>query len=408
MKFFHLADLHLDSPMRGAWAADVSARLGTSTLEAFSRGVDFAVREGVDGVFLAGDLYDRRDRSLRARLHLQRQLERLALAGIPSFVVHGNHDPLTHDDAVRLPPLATVFGTTWSEVEAPGGKYRVQGVSYGRGEVEENLARAFHRTSSKPTIGVLHSNLAGSKGHADYAPCTLADLTESSLDYWALGHVHTRATYQVGAGLAAYPGNPQGRHVRELGARGGLLVEVDDAQRSRPQVRFVALDVVRWYVLSVDLGSAQSIDEVFALVLRAAASALDPSESIRTHIFRVTLVGATSLHRELRRLETQQTLEERLGEVFAARRWLVESLVVDTGLTRDLSGLLAAGGLVGEVAQYLQTPAKPAELEELWVDAGLDVLDGHLAAARIEPLDRHAVFLSAVSLALDHLVEEDS
>ena len=47
------------------------------------------------GYFLviAGDLYNSADRSLGAELAFQRGMRRLADAGIPAFVVHGNHDP---------------------------------------------------------------------------------------------------------------------------------------------------------------------------------------------------------------------------------------------------------------------------------------------------------------------------
>jgi len=76
IKLLHAADLHLDTPFRGLRETrGVSAEAARCTLDAFTRVIDLALREAVDGVLLAGDLFDRRDRSLRARLHLGRQLD---------------------------------------------------------------------------------------------------------------------------------------------------------------------------------------------------------------------------------------------------------------------------------------------------------------------------------------------
>src|SRR5437868_3130490 len=95
-KFVHAADLHLDSPLRGVRAEGrLREILDRATFTAMQRAVDLCLKEKVDFLLLAGDLFDAKDRSVRARLALREQLLRLDAAGIPSFIVHGNHDPLT-------------------------------------------------------------------------------------------------------------------------------------------------------------------------------------------------------------------------------------------------------------------------------------------------------------------------
>ena len=84
------------------------------------------------------------------------------------------------------------------------------------------------------TIGLLHANVGGNTDHALYAPCSLEDLAQSGIDYWALGHVHTRQVLRERTPTVVYPGNPQGRHPNETGARGVYLVEVDDYRQRRP------------------------------------------------------------------------------------------------------------------------------------------------------------------------------
>ena len=135
LRFLHAADLHLGSPFRLPHEGPLPAPFSDATYRAFRRVVSLAVLEKVDAVLLAGDLYNQAERSIAARLQLSQGLWRLHEAGIRSFVVHGNHDPLSADPGgLTLPDSVTVFGGSVSEVEVPDGRggvrYRVQGVSY--------------------------------------------------------------------------------------------------------------------------------------------------------------------------------------------------------------------------------------------------------------------------------------
>ncbi len=409
LKLLHAADLHLDTPFRGLRETrGVSAEVARCTLDAFTRIIDLALRESVDGVLLAGDLFDRRDRSLRARLHLGQELDRLHQAGIPSFLVAGNHDPLGPDDSrLALPPSSVTFGASWSEVKVdrPTGSYLVQGVSHPQAEVTENLARLFHRSGPQPSIGLLHCNVGGQRAHANYAPCTVADLAQADLDYFALGHVHTMETFPAGRGLAAYPGNPQGRHVNEAGPRGCLLVELDPDGRRPPTARFLATDVVRWHWLKVGLEGQESIEALLADVMAKASVEAGDVPFVHTHVFRVTLAGRSPLHRELGRAESRSALEERLVEAFEAKAWLLESVEVASTAPWELAEVLSAGGLAAEVARWLAGPVPDAELSALWHDAGLELLDERLSFSRTDGLDRRVALEAATRRALDLLLE---
>src|SRR3546814_6974179 len=78
---------------------------------------------------------------------------------------------------------------------------------------------------------MLHTALAGRKGHADYAPCSLDDLKAKQYDYWALGHVHQHEIV-CEAPHVVFPGNIQGRTIRETGPKGAVIVTVEDGQVS--------------------------------------------------------------------------------------------------------------------------------------------------------------------------------
>ena len=96
LRFVHAADLHLDSPFRGVGSASAALkeRLQSATLKALRRVVDHTIHSKSDFLIIAGDIYDSKDRNLRALVSFRKEMERLAERRIPVFIVHGNHDPL--------------------------------------------------------------------------------------------------------------------------------------------------------------------------------------------------------------------------------------------------------------------------------------------------------------------------
>ena len=127
--------------------------------------------------------------------------------------------------------------------------------------VEQNLVLGYpNRVASMFNIGVLHTALGNANsGHANYAPCSVTDLVAKGYEYWALGHVHSAQVLHENPHIV-FPGNIQGRHVRETGAKGASLVTVEDGQVV--SVDHHAFDVVRWAVLEVDLTGAESMLDV--------------------------------------------------------------------------------------------------------------------------------------------------
>ena len=93
MRVLHFADLHIGVetygrplPERG-W----STRL-QDFLDAFDVMVDHAVEEDVDAVIFAGDAYKAREPSQTHQREFASRIQRLSAAGIPTFLLVGNHD----------------------------------------------------------------------------------------------------------------------------------------------------------------------------------------------------------------------------------------------------------------------------------------------------------------------------
>src|SRR5215207_3068203 len=115
-RFIHAADLHLDTPYEGIGRAsdDVQRALRDASLDAFDALVDLALERNVSFVVIAGDIYDGAERGLRAQMRFLSGLRCLDDAGIRTFIIHGNHDPLDGWSAIARdswPAGVTIFGS---------------------------------------------------------------------------------------------------------------------------------------------------------------------------------------------------------------------------------------------------------------------------------------------------------
>ena len=359
LRFVHAADLHLDSPFRGIRSeapAHVADALGRATFAAYRNIIDLCLQERVDALLVAGDIYDGADRSLRAQLRFVDGLAQLDEAGIRSFICHGNHDPLDGWEArLDLPEGCVRFGP---EVEGfpvfPDEPERatVYGVSYPTREVRENLAPHFAGPGPGQgfRIGLLHANVGGNRDHDSYAPCSVADLAETGLDYWALGHVHTRQTLREAGPTIVYPGNPQGRHPNEPGARGVYLVEVDD--QGGILLEFRPMDLVRWETLSLDIGALETEQALLDAVNELAEEALADADG-RCVVARLELVGRGHLHRDLRARDSVEAIREQLNEQYDGRgAWLwCEGIRLATAPPVDRELALQREDFVGDLVR---------------------------------------------------------
>src|SRR3972149_747737 len=114
MKFIHVADIHLDSPLRGLerYEGAPVAELRGATREALESLVRVSLEERVDFVLIAGDVYDGDWRDYNTGLFFARQMTRLREAGIPVLLIRGNHDAASQiTRELRLPENVNRFST---------------------------------------------------------------------------------------------------------------------------------------------------------------------------------------------------------------------------------------------------------------------------------------------------------
>ncbi|WP_246354394.1 metallophosphoesterase family protein [Paenibacillus phytohabitans] len=380
-RFLHAADLHLDSRFAGLSHLPQAIRsyLRESTFAALGRLVGVAIEQKVDFVVISGDVYDVSDASLQGQLRFREALEELGLHGIQVFLIHGNHDPLDGPRLAEAPPdHVTVFGG--SEPEQAIARRRedgrevavISGISYPTAKVTENTALRYNRQpgSSLFHIALLHGNVDGDLQHETYSPCSRKDLIGRGYDYWALGHIHKRSILHDRPPIV-YPGNIQGRSIKETGPKGCYTVHVD--AEGAASLTFHELDSVRWKVREIPVEGLADEAEWTRAVENAVEDLRAETPQLMS-VVRFRLTGRGAIHKVLTEkgaaddllveLQRRETVRAERKE-YAGLVW-TEGFSIETGLAIDRGRLLLEDSFLGEMLRLAgRSGGNEQELEEL-------------------------------------------
>lgn len=372
-KFLHAADIHLDSPLRGLerYEGAPVAEIRGATRRTFERLVELAIEEEVAFVLLAGDLYDGDWKDYNTGLFFTAQMNRLRDAGIRAFVIAGNHDAASQITKVLRPPdNVKVFSTKRPEtvvLEEVGVALHGQG--FASAAVTDDLSAGYPAPVPHLfNIGLLHTSLDGREGHASYAPCTVDGLRARGYQYWALGHVHVREEVSRDPWIV-FPGNLQGRHARETGAKGATLVTIEGRDVVRAEHR--DLDVFRWTVCAVSLAGVSGSGEALDRIQQSLEAELDAAAG-RPVAARIRLEGACPLHDDLAADPDRWTAEIRaLASGFGDGALWIEKIQMRTRRAGDFGALErddALSGLLRTVREMEADEAGLADLAESFAD----------------------------------------
>ena len=402
-KFLHTADIHLDSPLRGLSRYEGVAvdQVRLATRSALNNLVDCAIEEAVAFVVIAGDLFDGEWDDFSTGLYFCGAMRRLNNAGIAVYLAYGNHDADSlQTKRLPLPDNVHPFShkSPQSFIHGPTGA-SLHGQSYKSRDPGGDLSAGYPAAQpGRLNIGVLHTALEGGRPpHAAYAPCSPAQLAAKGYDYWALGHVHAHEVI-TDAPYIVFPGNLQGRNIRECGPKGAVLVSVEN--NAIDKVEFTPFDAVRWAHLKVDVAACADLGAVEVCTRQTLATAFREEGQGRPLIARVTLQGQTNLHGELgERLGVWREEVRALAAAVSDQLWIEKvrletepagstagdppdpdeiAQLLDQGVGEPgLSGLLAEdfGKLFGRIPPDLSeenetlTAAKSGQFDALLMDA---------------------------------------
>ncbi|RMG55231.1 MAG: DNA repair exonuclease [Gammaproteobacteria bacterium] len=353
LKILHTADIHLDSPLKSLALRDpeLAEAAATATRSAFRRIIDTAIEERVAAILIAGDLFDGQQRSARTGAFLIGELDRLRNHGVRVFYIKGNHDaenPVT--GTIDFPDNVHVF-------DGRGGKVRltddvwIHGVSFAQRHAPESLLPRFEPpVPGAINIGLLHTSLAGAKGHDVYAPCTAAELAAHGFDYWALGHVHARQIH-VQTPCIVMPGTPQGRDIGEAGPKSATLIEIGGGI----SIREVPTSILEFMPVDVSVSEGDSDEELRARIREALQAAVQALVSDHGAI-RLRLKGKSA--RRWQMLRDRDVWTETVSDIAreTERLWL-EQLVMEIESPRAAA---EGGTAANELGRMMEDICKEA------------------------------------------------
>jgi len=295
LRIVHAADLHIDSPLRGlvAYEGAPLAEVRDAPRRACEKLVAYCIDSKASLLLIAGDLYDGDWKEFSTGIFFMNAMSRLREANVRVAIVRGNHDAQSQiTRALRLPENVRELSSRKAETivyEDLG--VAVHGRSFPERAVTSDLSREYPPpVANMLNVGLLHTCAEGRAGHDSYAPCSVAFLRDRGYDYWALGHVHQREVLSRDPWIV-FPGNLQGRHVRESGSKGATTIDVVHGKIEA--VEHVALDVVRWAECVVDVDASASVHDVIDAARAALAAESERAEG-RVLAARVVVRGAES------------------------------------------------------------------------------------------------------------------
>ncbi len=274
MKILHSADWHMDSPITGR--TEAQAQRIRDALLAIPRKVMAAAKaERCDLVLLAGDLFDGpyTQESVDALYHA------LCEISVPVLIAPGNHDHLgTHSpwNARTWPSHVHIFSSAHIESIALAQlDCRVYGAAF-TGPEAPGLLEGFRADGTERyQLGLFHGD--PTQPNSPYCPITAQQVTDSNLDYLALGHIHKAGQLTAGKTLCAWPGCPQGRGFDECGDKGVWVVTLEESCTAR----FLPLNALKFYDLVCDYSALHRVlpaagsDDLYRITLTGEAESVD-------------------------------------------------------------------------------------------------------------------------------------
>ena len=372
MRILQFSDVHIGVETYGR--TDPSTGLSTRLLDflkSFDEVVDFAIEERVDLALFCGDAYKSRDPSQTHQREFARRVARLSFAGIPVFLLLGNHD-MPHitsrataleifrtldvsnvyiGDSLRVYPVPTrsgpvqVLALPWirrsdfltrddtrmmspPEVNEAIQRRLADGIAARAAELDPGAPAVFagHVSVAQAKTGSEQSMILGQ----DHVLLT-SDVALPQLDYVALGHVHRHQRLGDDPPIVYSGSLERVDFGEENDDKGFCVIDLDPAKPAGQRLkslRFQPVDARRFTTVSVTVPE-DDLDPT-ATVVRAIRK-----HDVRDAIVRVLIDVSGELAGHIRDNEVRAALE---GAHYVA--------TISKNVTADATTRLPAGTAV--------------------------------------------------------------
>lgn len=288
MKLLHFADAHIDMANYGRHDPQTGLPLRVlDFLKSLDTIVDAAIAENVDMVLFAGDAYKDRSPAPTFQREWGRRIIRLSQAGIPTFLLVGNHDmspaagrahAVQEFDTLQIPHVRVLQKPGFLGAEELGLPVQIIAIPYisrsglmaalevsgvDRNEVYSEIEKRLtdlimewleNADPDLPVILTAHASVQGASYGSERTVMLGADFVlpaslvkDSRLDYVALGHIHKPQDLNDGHHPPViYPGSIERVDFGE--ARDEKFYIVAEVKKGQTRVEWRKLDGVRPFV----------------------------------------------------------------------------------------------------------------------------------------------------------------
>ena len=252
MKFVHIADLHLDSPFTTiSDRADLGMQRRLEQREALKKVVDFIKENGIEYLFISGDLYEQeyiRESTIKYVNNLFKKIPKTKI-----YITPGNHDPYIKNSYYALfnwNNNVKIFTQNVEKIE--NEEVDIYGFGFNNFEMRENqLENIKIENNNKINILITHGDIIDSI----YNPMNINLLKNKGFDYVALGHVHKRDD----STNIVYPGSLISLGFDELGEHGMIVGEIINKKLFK---KFIPIDNREFIEKEINISDIYSEEEL--------------------------------------------------------------------------------------------------------------------------------------------------
>jgi DNA repair exonuclease SbcCD nuclease subunit len=367
VKILHTADWQIG--MRAAHVGAGGARVRAQRIASAKALAIVARAHQVDAVFVAGDVFE--DNAVD-RVDVQSVVDACAGFGVPTYVLPGNHDPLTTGSVWEYGAWSGatnvhVLRTSEPLTMAPGiTLYPCPALT--KMSSADPTAWIANASAEGTRIGIAHGTVMNAMVAEDCFPIRPDAASALGLDYLALGHWHSFAPYEgdITAARMAYSGTHETTKFGERDSGNVLIVEVS-GRGEMPRLTRVPTGALHWQQLIREIGGAVDVEHV----IREIDALPDPAQSL----LEVRLTGI--LHPS--QLKHMGELRDKI-----ASRFPLLGRVDDSGLLPapedDAWADALPAGLLREVARAIRSDGSASASKALMLLYRYSVESGEVAA----------------------------
>lgn len=359
MKIIHCADLHLDSKMTANLSKEQARERKGEILRTFGRMVEYAKKNQVAAIIIAGDMFDTRNVAVNVRNAVRDIIWRNP--EIDFLYLRGNHDTDNFLSKLEeIPENLCLFGEKW--VSYHYDKVTVTGIELDA----DNSLTAYNSLvleNDKFNIVTMHGQLAGYKSKDKAEVISLDDLKNKNIDYLALGHVHSFQMERLdNRGIYCYCGCLEGRGFDECGPKGFVVLDINPQTRTAT-TEFVPIAARTFYTLPVDVTGIHTTADA-AQRMEAAIAELGYSSN---SLVKFILQGEVDVECEL----NTEFLEEQFAEYF-----YFSKVYDETRLWVNYEDYANDISLKGEFIRMVSASDLSEEEKSLVIRTGIQALQG--------------------------------